>query len=513
MACRALDHERRLTVGSKVSPARGAPEFVLLTVGHEALSAPGLLSLDAQIALLALAAALREASVGGSAVHADLLDKGARNGFGEGHGDGLLDKLGDKHTLYDAWGGVRVPRTGCPGPCTPIPEGQALECGVGSAGVEAASPHPREEERLAELHRLDILDTDPEEDFDDLVKLAATLADVPIALVSLVDEDRQWFKACIGLDVSQTGRDVAFCSHAILTPHSPFVVPDTLEARAFHDNPLVTGAPFIRFYAGFPLVGRSGLPFGTLCVIDTKPRKLETRISEALEALARQASLAMEHRALLADVAEERKRRLAAISRIAHDVAGPLLPLAAVADELPAGQPKQRLMEVHAWLSSFATDLRKLANGMDGRALKLEQLNLGDLVGAVVEDFRSRIDRDIEFRGYPAWVQADADRIRSVVHNLLSNADHHGAGRISVDVVAGDMVEIIVRDQGGFRPGDEQRMFDAFQRDGDAQGIDTGMGLGLHICRETVEAHGGRLTAHSDGVGTGATFRVALPSL
>ena len=139
---------------------------------------------------------------------------------------------------------------------------------------QPAPPHPREDERLAELMGLAILDSLPEESYDQFVRLAAQVCDVPIALISLVDEKRQWFKARVGLDVCETGRDEAFCAHAIHAPDEVMVVPDTQSDPRFADNPLVTGPPHIRFYAGAPIVTGGGLPVGTLCVIDTRPREL-----------------------------------------------------------------------------------------------------------------------------------------------------------------------------------------------------------------------------------------------
>ncbi|QDG51610.1 response regulator [Persicimonas caeni] len=146
---------------------------------------------------------------------------------------------------------------------------------------------PSESERLEALRALDILDTEAERNFDDLVELASFICDVPIALCSLVDEDRQWFKACVGLDVTETSRDVSFCGHAI-NQYEPFIVEDAHQDERFRHNPLVVGEPHIRFYAGFPLVLDDDLPLGTLCIIDTRPRTLTPRQLEAMQALQRQ---------------------------------------------------------------------------------------------------------------------------------------------------------------------------------------------------------------------------------
>jgi diguanylate cyclase (GGDEF)-like protein len=129
-----------------------------------------------------------------------------------------------------------------------------------------------EQQRLNSLQELNVLDTPPEERFDRVTRLAKSLFQVPIALVSLVDENRQWFKSCFGVDASETGRDISFCGHAILQD-GVFVIEDASKDERFDDNPLVTGDPNIRFYAGYPLTSHDGYNLGTLCIIDSKPRK------------------------------------------------------------------------------------------------------------------------------------------------------------------------------------------------------------------------------------------------
>jgi len=138
-----------------------------------------------------------------------------------------------------------------------------------------AAPFPADEaERLAALHALLILDTPPEQRFDRIAAFAASEFDVPIVLLTLLDTRRQWFKARIGLDACETARDISFCGHAILQADI-MVVPDALQDPRFADNPLVTGAPRIRFYAGAPLQLPSGQRLGTLCLIDRRPRTLD----------------------------------------------------------------------------------------------------------------------------------------------------------------------------------------------------------------------------------------------
>ncbi|MBD8623868.1 sensor histidine kinase [Pseudomonas sp. CFBP 13727] len=181
------------------------------------------------------------------------------------------------------------------------------------------APSPIDEsERLAALEHLGVLDSVPEPGFDDIVQLATQLCGTPIGLVSLVDRERQWFKACVGLDVSETHRDLAFCAHAILAPDTVMIVQDTHLDLRFKCSPLVLGPPYIRFYAGAPIISRQGLALGTVCVIDTVPRTLDAAQCSALQALARQTAAQLELRLLNA----EREQQTLALSRQLDNVLG-----------------------------------------------------------------------------------------------------------------------------------------------------------------------------------------------
>jgi GAF domain-containing protein len=187
-------------------------------------------------------------------------------------------------------------------------------------GGEYARPPvlPDEAQRMETLRSYQVLDTPEEQAYHDLTLLASHICETPIAMVSLVDSDRQWFKSRVGISMAETPRDHAFCAHAIASSET-MVVPDALHDQRFAFNPLVVGEPQIRFYAGTPLRAPSGHALGTLCVIDRKPHQMSQRQLVALEALSRQVMAQLELRRQLAEVA-----RLAEARRFCSECGKPL---------------------------------------------------------------------------------------------------------------------------------------------------------------------------------------------
>lgn len=180
------------------------------------------------------------------------------------------------------------------------------------AGAESTA----ETARLRALHSFNVLDTDPEEDFDALTRLASYICKAPISLVSLIDSQRQWFKSKLGLDVPETSRDVSFCQYAI-QQEDIFQVEDATKNEIFKNNPLVTGNPNIRFYAGAPLVTAEGYSLGTLCIIDTVPRELTPEQKDALQTLAKEVVSHLELRRARLQL-EEEKEKLEGLLRLAN---------------------------------------------------------------------------------------------------------------------------------------------------------------------------------------------------
>ena len=143
-----------------------------------------------------------------------------------------------------------------------------------------------ETERLSELQSLHILDSLPEKEYDGIVEIAAGICNMPVATISLIDENRQWFKSCLGLELKETDRNISFCTHAIREPDEPLIIPDATLDDRFKNNPLVVGSPNIRFYAGFPIL-YNGYAIGALCVIDKKPNNLNSFQVNSLSTLAK----------------------------------------------------------------------------------------------------------------------------------------------------------------------------------------------------------------------------------
>ena len=145
-----------------------------------------------------------------------------------------------------------------------------------------------EKNRLKELSTYAVLDSIVEDDYDNLVNMAASICETPMSLITIIDKSRQWFKSCTGIDASETPRSLSFCGHAINNPKHPLIIEDTLLDERFYDNPLVIDGPKIRSYVGIPLITKNGFPLGTLCIADTKPRKISENQLVSLKMLSKQ---------------------------------------------------------------------------------------------------------------------------------------------------------------------------------------------------------------------------------
>ncbi|WP_052401245.1 sensor histidine kinase [Muricoccus aerilatus] len=298
----------------------------------------------------------------------------------------------------------------------------------------------RERERLAALLRYDILDTPREADFDDIVAIASEVCGAPIALVSLVDADRQWFKARHGVGLSATPLDGAFCPHSF-PDKELLVVPDATRDPRFRDSPLVTGPLGIRFYAGAPLVTPDGFALGTVCVIDTKPRELTEAQARTLRALARQVITLLELRRALrrghaheAKLAEAQALQQVLINELAHRTKNNLAMVQAIVGQTLRGAGS--VVEVRA---AIAARLRALGGAMDALVqTSWTGADLGDLARGILPLCDPGLLGRVALEGPALKLGARATLALTLAfHELATNAMKYGAlsvpeGRVSL---------------------------------------------------------------------------------
>ena len=312
----------------------------------------------------------------------------------------------------------------------------------------SAELHPEETRRIEELLHYEVLDTEDEKALDELTQLASVICGTSISLISLVDKDRQWFKSRVGLNAPETPREIAFCSHAILQDQI-FEIPDALKDERFADNPLVTGAPDIRFYAGAPLVTSTGMSIGTLCVIDTKPKKLDEQQQLALNTLAKQVISQLElrlHNRHLQRMQKDQKQIFAVmshdlrspfngilgLSKILHKNADTLEPrlIAEMADGILESSLKvyQLLDEILQWsrnqLGAVHVEIETIA--LD--PLIIETINL------MHESFTLKKLNINHVANESAVVLADSNLTKTIIRNLLANAIKYTPDEGNIDI-------------------------------------------------------------------------------
>ena len=281
-----------------------------------------------------------------------------------------------------------------------------------------------ERARLEALRSYRILDTDPEQAFDDIVLLASQICGTPISLITLVDENRQWFKARVGVSLTETSRSVSFCAHAI-QGKDIFVIPDALQDERFRENPLVLDDPHLRFYAGAPLVTRDGHALGTLCIVDRVPRTFTEEQAHALDALRRQAEAQLELRRNLADLNQalrERDRAEAAQTALVGELRRSLEKV----DKLSAILPLSSNCEINMTIPATPAGIQTVSEGV------------------------------IQLLASKHWPEDELIKVDLALQEALANGIRHGCKgdptkhvQCSVTFDASGELVIVVRDPGG----------------------------------------------------------------
>jgi two-component sensor histidine kinase len=360
--------------------------------------------------------------------------------------------------------------------------------------------------RLAALHRYGILDTPVEAAFDDFVEIASQVCEAPIAVVNLIDEARQWFAAEKGLGVREMPLDASICAHAILQP-GIFVIPDLTKDPQFDCNPLVTGEPRLRFYGGALLETAEGLPIGTMCVLDYKPRPggLTKQQEFTLKALARQVMTQLELRRSVAELGETVATKNLLVQEVHHRVKNSLsmvqallmLQARATSHEEAAQQLKESAGRVRS-IGSMHEHLYRMSAA--------SHVDVSSYLRGLVKDqqkaFASEIDgRSVSFTGKPAiWPSSEAPALGLILTELVTNAMKYGAGavRVSLTHMDGEAV-LTVEDEG-------EGLADDFEPS-------ESKGLGMRIITGLLRGHGGRLEVDRSRGGTCFIATVNVPPM
>jgi len=387
-----------------------------------------------------------------------------------------------------------------------------------------------EKKRIKALYDYEILDTEAEKAFDDLTLLASEICGTPIALISLVDPTRQWFKSTVGLDAFETERDIAFCAHAI-HKHNILEIPNTLEDERFADNPLVTGAPNIRFYAGAPLVTPDGFAIGTLCAISDKSKKLNSHQLKSLEILSREVITQMELRKKVSELKKANDFTNDFLSNMSHEIRTPLNAIHGFSELLSERCHKLKLpSDIQDYITEIDFSAKHLLSIVNSvldlskiESCKMELIpswfqghqflnNTKSMMDVQATDKSIKLLLEIG-NNVPDYFYFDEGKLSQILINLISNSlkftKKDKKITLEVTYINNDLV-INIRDEGiGISDKNQNKLFNKYQQVGNNKNIE-GTGLGLCITKSLVELMAGRITLTSkENIGT--TVFVTLP--
>ncbi|MFB5603121.1 MAG: sensor histidine kinase [Candidatus Nitrosomaritimum aestuariumsis] len=403
-----------------------------------------------------------------------------------------------------------------------------------------------EKERIKSLHSLNILDTTPEEKFDRITKIAQIIFDVPIALISLVDVNRQWFKSCVGLSERETSRSVSFCSHAILSDDI-FVIEDATKDERFADSPLVTGRPYVRFYAGKPIRAPDGMILGTLCVKDKVPRKFSRADRSVLTDLAkwvesemnaialtdqlkqnnqklmmaeqilREQNIDLEEKVRITTEKLVKSEKLSAIgtmaSRLAHDMKDPLSVITAtfsILEHQLENQIDKSIKEKFTRINQATTDITRIIqdtlNFVRSSELEKSQSSITKIMKNTLTNMNIPKSVKVIFPENDVIINCDSRKMGAVFSNIIINAIQavKNSGTINLKIEQNETKVFIKFEDSG--PGIPKeilpKIFDPL-----FTSKEIGTGLGLGICKSIIEQHEGKISVLQNPT----TFVIELP--
>ncbi len=391
-----------------------------------------------------------------------------------------------------------------------------------------------EEDRLRELYALNILDTNSEEEFDDVVELASSICDVPISLISLLEINRQWFKAKKGVSINEMPRKQSFCDFTISTEEDFFEIEDTLKDQRFINHPLVKSEPHLRYYAGTPLITSKGYKVGTLCVADIKPNHLSTQQIFTLKVLSQQVSkmieLKLSNRKLENQnhhLRHENEMQQLMLSIIAHDVRNPIGAIKGIMDFITANDvpeiDKQKLTSMFS--DQLDTTLDLLNNLVDWSKMQInkaevviEKISLNEMTEALFKQFRLNAkfknNQLLNLVDQELFLRTDNNMLRFILRNLIANAIKFTQDGTITLYAHGEKDKIVftVSDTGTGMPKEKvENLFNKSQTQSTpGTNHEKGSGLGLILTKGFIDCLNGTVEVESEE-GKGTTIFLYFP--
>lgn len=398
--------------------------------------------------------------------------------------------------------------------------------------MQSSTTSIKEQDRLKALKSLGILDSQPEKKYDDLTELAAYICDAPVAMISLIDKDRQWFKSKIGLDTCETEREISFCTHAINQPDEIYEIEDTTNHELFKDNPFVTKKG-VKFYAGAPLIYQSGYVLGTICVIDYKPKSLSNKQKEALKNLANQVVKLFElHyknenlREVQRNLREKNTQLRNFAGVVSHDMKMPLANIILTIDILKSkyktvldeagfdylNNLKQSAFKMSDYISNILTHYE--SDEITEKQTK-EEVDVHELLEDIIELLDVNDNCDINLPEDNMLLKCNKTAVEQILLNLIGNSlKYNDKDKIIVDLDVSEdegYYYFSVKDNGIGIPKEKQKdIFKLFSTvaEKDRRG-QKGNGIGLSTVRKLINNLGGTIDVESEkGVYTKVSFSI-----